>query len=144
MICTGGVHPPPDLSCHHMPVSLTPTIRRPQHANLPSPQPAIAACRQTFALEQQGGATTQAASAAAVAAATQHYQQTHRQAAALYGRFGLATGAQSEPLTAVELPKCMVYSDAAATAAAEALLAESMRRGTMDNVTVIVMLLQWG
>jgi hypothetical protein len=37
----------------------------------------------------------------------------------------------------------MVYSDGAATAAAEALLAESMRRGTMDNVTVIVMLLQW-
>lgn len=42
-----------------------------------------------------------------------------------------------------ELPHDIVYSDAAATAAAEALLAESMRRGTMDNVTVIVMLLQW-
>jgi hypothetical protein len=36
-----------------------------------------------------------------------------------------------------------MYTDGAATAAAEALLEESMRRGTMDNVTVIVMLLQW-
>lgn len=42
-----------------------------------------------------------------------------------------------------EVPDDIVYSDAAATAAAEALLSESMRRGTMDNVTVIVMLLQW-
>jgi serine/threonine protein phosphatase PrpC len=46
-------------------------------------------------------------------------------------------------LGSAELPDSLVYSDAAATAAAEALLAESMRRGTMDNVTVIVMLLQW-
>lgn len=35
------------------------------------------------------------------------------------------------------------HSDAVARAAAEALLSESLRRGTMDNVTVIVMLLQW-
>eukprot|EP00879_Flechtneria_rotunda_P000997 GHRR01001131.1.p1 GENE.GHRR01001131.1~~GHRR01001131.1.p1 ORF type:complete len:866 (+),score=406.00 GHRR01001131.1:371-2968(+) len=40
-------------------------------------------------------------------------------------------------------PSDWVFTDAAATAAAEALLNESMRRGTLDNVTVIVMLLQW-
>lgn len=44
---------------------------------------------------------------------------------------------------AAETADAPVYSDGAAAAAAESLLAESMRRGTMDNVTVIVMLLQW-
>jgi hypothetical protein len=53
-------------------------------------------------------------------------------------------GADDDNIPTAELPSSgLVYSDAAATAAAEALLAESMRRGTMDNVTVIVMLLQW-
>uniref|UniRef100_A0A383WM94 PPM-type phosphatase domain-containing protein n=1 Tax=Tetradesmus obliquus TaxID=3088 RepID=A0A383WM94_TETOB len=54
-----------------------------------------------------------------------------------------ARGSAFGGLGSAELPDSLVYSDAAATAAAEALLAESMRRGTMDNVTVIVMLLQW-
>lgn len=35
------------------------------------------------------------------------------------------------------------HSDATAKAAAEALMDEALRRGTLDNVTVIVMLLQW-
>lgn len=57
------------------------------------------------------------------------------------GQFNLGLAKQAG--ANADLPDNMVYSDAAATAAAEALLAESMRRGTMDNVTVIVMLLQW-
>jgi hypothetical protein len=100
-------------------------------------------------MEQQGGASPQDAAAAAVAAATQHYQQNFLGA----GRFGpgvAGPGGRYSSSTAgmllrpsAELPTAMTYSDAAATAAADALLAESMRRGTMDNVTVIVMLLQW-
>ena len=35
-------------------------------------------------------------------------------------------------------------AQALATAAAEALLQLSIMRGTVDNVTVVVMLLQWG
>lgn len=54
---------------------------------------------------------------------------------------GLASSAAAAALPPLS---ALAYSDAAATAAADALLAESMRRGTMDNVTVIVMLLQWG
>ncbi len=34
-------------------------------------------------------------------------------------------------------------SEAAARAAADALLTEALRRGTMDNVSVVVALLQW-
>lgn len=75
------------------------------------------------------------ASAAAVQSATQLYKQ-HDVAAFTAG--GHARGPDGSGL-----PDQLVYSDGAATAAAEALLAESMRRGTMDNVTVIVMLLQW-
>jgi hypothetical protein len=75
------------------------------------------------------------ASAAAVQSATQLYKQ-HDVAASIAG------GHASSP-DGSSLSNHLVYSDGAATAAAEALLAESMRRGTMDNVTVIVMLLQW-
>ncbi|WIA44540.1 hypothetical protein OEZ86_007274 [Tetradesmus obliquus] len=62
----------------------------------------------------------------------QHGSGPHARGISAFGGLGSA-----------ELPDSLVYSDAAATAAAEVLLAESMRRGTMDNVTVIVMLLQW-
>ena len=59
------------------------------------------------------------------------------------------------PLVAHPTPPCTApqrhradngrgHGDDEAKAAAEALLEESMRRGTADNVTVLIMLLAWG
>jgi len=99
------------------------------------------AALQAYAQEQQRGSTHQQASMAAMKAATELYKQQPQHQQLLFGPPG-PSGARSQ-LHKAELPDSLVYSDDAATAAAEALLAESMRRGTMDNVTVIVMLLQW-
>lgn len=105
-----------------------------------SASPFTAACcplqPQAYSQEHKRSSTHSLAAAAAVETATQLYKQHNSFPASTSG--GSTAGHEG-----AELADSLVHSDGAATAAAEALLAESMRRGTLDNVTVIVMGFAW-